>query len=79
MRYLLAVDASQNSLKEIVKAISVSLGTGRISLVSKEDAFLDKDISVGMLVECVGYTLHDLACLSHIYCSKTITITFWST
>ena len=67
MRYLLAVDASQNSLKEIVKAISTSLGTGRISLVSREDAFLDKDISVGMLAECIGYTLHDPSRSSRIY------------
>ena len=46
VRYLLAVDAAQNTLREIVKAVSVALGTGRIDVVPKEDAFLDKDITV---------------------------------
>jgi adenylate kinase len=45
VRYLLAVDAAQNTLREIVKAVSVALGTGRIDVVPKEDAFLDKDIT----------------------------------
>ena len=45
-RYILAVDDSSNTLKEVVKAISTSLGTGRIQHISKEDALLNKDFTV---------------------------------
>ena len=51
MRYLLAVDDSHNTLKEIVKAISTHLGTGKIQYISKEDALLNKDISVSCMVD----------------------------
>ena len=46
-RYILAVDDSKNMLEEIVKAISQNLGTGKIQHISKEDALLNKDLSVG--------------------------------
>ena len=46
VRYVLAVDDSHNTLKDIVKAISTHLGTGKIQYISKEDALLNKDISV---------------------------------
>ena len=46
VRYVLAVDESHSTLKEIVKAISSHLGTGKIQYISKEDALLNKDISV---------------------------------
>lgn len=46
VRYVLAVDESHNTLKEIVKAISAQLGNGKIKYISKEDALLNKDISV---------------------------------
>ena len=45
-RYLLAVDDSKNTLEEIVRVISEGLGTGKIQLVSKENALLNKDLSV---------------------------------
>ena len=46
VRYVLAVDESHNTLKQIVKAVSNQLGNGRIQYISKEDALLNKDISV---------------------------------
>ena len=50
VRYVLAVDDSHNSLKDIVRAISTHLGTGKIQYISKEDALLNKDISVSFIM-----------------------------
>ena len=46
VRFLLAVDDSKNMLEEIVKAISQNLGTGKIQHISREDALLNKELSV---------------------------------
>ena len=46
MRFILAVDDSKNTLEEIVKAISQNLGTGKIQHISREDALLNKELSV---------------------------------
>ncbi|XP_077994074.1 adenylate kinase 7-like [Glandiceps talaboti] len=43
-RYLVAVDDSQNSLEEVVRAVSTSLGTGKIKNIKKEEALLSKDL-----------------------------------
>ncbi|XP_063713342.1 adenylate kinase 7-like isoform X2 [Symsagittifera roscoffensis] len=43
-RYLVAVDDSQLSLMEIVKAVSVALHNGKVRCVSREDALLLKDL-----------------------------------
>lgn len=45
-RYVLAMDESHNTLKEIVKAISEGFGPNRIKEVTKEDALLDREVSV---------------------------------
>ena len=45
-RYLVAVDDSQMSLMEIVKAISVALHNGKVRCVTREDALLTKDLEV---------------------------------
>ncbi len=45
VRYLLAVDDSKINLKQITKAVSKNLGTGKIKVVHKEDALLNKEIS----------------------------------
>lgn len=45
-RYLLAVDESKNTLKEIVTAISRQLTTGKTTTVSREQALLIKDLAV---------------------------------
>ncbi|KAJ3183943.1 Adenylate kinase 7 [Gaertneriomyces sp. JEL0708] len=44
-RYLLAVDDSKQTLMEIIKAISASLGTGKVKKASKESALLNKELS----------------------------------
>ncbi|KAL8611092.1 hypothetical protein ACOMHN_064382 [Nucella lapillus] len=44
VRYLIAKDDAQNSLEEIVKAVSTTLGTGRVKNITKEEALLSKDI-----------------------------------
>ncbi|XP_013392761.1 adenylate kinase 7 [Lingula anatina] len=44
VRYIVAVDDSQTTLEEIVKAVSINLGTGKIKHISKEEALLSKDI-----------------------------------
>ncbi|KAK7104086.1 adenylate kinase 7-like [Littorina saxatilis] len=44
VRYLIAKDDAQNSLEEIVKAVSTSLGTGKVKQITKEEALLSKDI-----------------------------------
>ena len=46
VRFILAVDDSKNMLEEIVKAISQHLGTGKIQHISREDALLNKELSV---------------------------------
>ncbi|XP_035269685.1 adenylate kinase 7 isoform X1 [Anguilla anguilla] len=43
--YLVAVDDSKNTLEDIVKVISQVLGPGKIQNVTKEDAFLTKDLT----------------------------------
>ena len=45
-RYLLAVDESKNTLKEIISAISSELTTGRVSSITQEEALLIEEISV---------------------------------
>ena len=45
MRYLLAVDDSKINLKQITKAVSKAVGTGKVKVVHKEDALLNKEIS----------------------------------
>lgn len=49
-RYILAVDDSHNTFQEIVKAISSNLGPGKIENVPKEDALLNREISVSWTV-----------------------------
>lgn len=44
-RYILAVDDSKITLSDITKAISESLGTGKVTKVPKENALLNKNIS----------------------------------
>lgn len=44
VRYLVAVDDSKNTLEEVVKTISTSLGTGKVKCITKEEALLSKDI-----------------------------------
>ena len=48
VRYLVALDDSKVKLKQITKAVSKHLGTGKIKPVLKEDALLNKDISVNI-------------------------------
>ncbi|RTG85495.1 adenylate kinase [Schistosoma bovis] len=43
--YILAKDDSQNTLREIVKAISTSMTTGHIKSISKEEALFCRDIT----------------------------------
>lgn len=45
-RYIVAVDDSHNTFQEIVSAISSGLSHGKVKHVFKEDALLNKDISV---------------------------------
>uniref|UniRef100_A0A1I8IWJ0 Nucleoside-diphosphate kinase n=1 Tax=Macrostomum lignano TaxID=282301 RepID=A0A1I8IWJ0_9PLAT len=49
VKYLVAVDDSQNMLDEVVKAVSVGLCTGKIRTVTKEEAALSKDIDQATL------------------------------
>merc|ERR1711963_247347 len=44
VRYLIAKDDAQNTLEEIVKAVSGTLGTGKVKHITKEEALLSKDI-----------------------------------
>jgi adenylate kinase len=48
-RYILALDESHNTLHEIVRAISAGLGPNRVKEVPKEDALLDKEVTVSCL------------------------------
>ena len=76
VRYVLAVDDSHNALKEIVKAISTHLGTGKIQYISKEDALLNKDISVSSIVIVIEYWLDNLPSLRF---SKVTMTSCWCT
>lgn len=44
VRYLVAVDDSKHTLEELVKAVSLTLSTGKIINITKEEALLSKDI-----------------------------------
>ncbi|XP_045187456.1 adenylate kinase 7-like [Mercenaria mercenaria] len=44
VRYLIAKDDSNNTLEEIVKCVSASLGTDRVKSITKEEALLNKEI-----------------------------------
>ncbi|XP_054651997.1 adenylate kinase 7 isoform X2 [Dunckerocampus dactyliophorus] len=44
--YLLAVDYSNNTMKDIVKAIAVALGPGKIQKKPFEEAFLEQELSI---------------------------------
>ncbi|XP_027042544.1 adenylate kinase 7-like [Pocillopora damicornis] len=44
VRYLVAVDESKNTLEEIVKAVSLHLGNGRVKNITKEEALLIKEL-----------------------------------
>ena len=46
VRYLVALDDSKVKLKQITKAVSKHLGTGKIKQVLKEDALLNKELTV---------------------------------
>ncbi len=45
-KYIIAVDDSQSTLHEIIRAISMGLGPKKIKHVPKDDAMLIRDISV---------------------------------
>ncbi len=57
-RYILALDDSHNTLQEIVKAISVGLGPGRIENVPKEDALLNREVTVSCRVYYIMCALY---------------------
>lgn len=44
VRYIIAKDDAQNTLEEIVRAVSGNLGSGKIKHITKEEALLSKDI-----------------------------------
>ncbi|WAR18490.1 KAD7-like protein [Mya arenaria] len=44
VRYLIAKDDSNNTLEELVKAVSSNLGTGKVKDITKEEALLNKEI-----------------------------------
>jgi hypothetical protein len=46
IRYLVVVDDSKVTLKQITRAVSKHLGTGKFKNAPLEDALLNKDISV---------------------------------
>lgn len=46
MRYIVAVDDSKVTLRQITKSVSKKLGTGKFKVLSKEDALLNKEITV---------------------------------
>ncbi|NXC32657.1 KAD7 kinase, partial [Campylorhamphus procurvoides] len=45
VQYILAVDTSRHTLEELVKCISKNVGPGKITKISKENAFLSKDLT----------------------------------
>ncbi|RDD36619.1 Adenylate kinase 7 [Trichoplax sp. H2] len=44
VKYIIAVDDSQSTLEEIVRAVSINLGSGKVKNVTKEEAISDKNI-----------------------------------
>ena len=51
MRYILALDDSKSTLKQITRAVSKNLGTGKFKQLAKEDALLNKEMSVSVQVQ----------------------------
>ena len=62
-RYVLAVDDSHNTLEEVVAAISSNLGSGKSRKISKEDALLNRDISVRACNCTMSYIVHGGLCM----------------
>jgi adenylate kinase len=60
-RYIVAVDDSKSTLKQITKAISKNLGTGKFKQVPKEDALLNKELSVSRC-DLLPFRYVDLKC-----------------
>ena len=58
VRYLVAVDDSQTTLEDLVRAISKNLGSGRVKHVPKEEALSNKNISVS---PTLTDTIHETA------------------
>ncbi|NXA37059.1 KAD7 kinase, partial [Eudromia elegans] len=44
-RYIIAIDESMHTLKELIKCISKNLGPGKIEMIPKENAFLIKELT----------------------------------
>jgi hypothetical protein len=70
VRYLVAVDDSKLTLKQIVKAISKQLSTGKVKAIPKEDAFLIKEISVSGLFSITGLWQFELGYLSLVLANR---------
>ncbi len=62
VKYIIAVDDSKSSLKQITKAVSKNLGTGKVKVVQKEDALLDREITV--IYSNRGYQIESSSILS---------------
>ena len=45
-RYVLATDSSKDSLMRITRKVSQMLGTGKVKVVDRENAMLNRDITV---------------------------------
>lgn len=67
IRYILAVDESHCSLTELVKTVSACLGTGHTQRVAREEALLNKDVSVSYNYSNCS---HALLSLVRYTCSK---------
>lgn len=58
-QYILAVEQTPSKLKQIVKALSKTMGSGKVKDVVAEEAFLYKEITVCLeMVEPNVYYLH---------------------
>ena len=71
VRYLIAKDDAQNTLEEIVKSVSSSLGTGKVKQITKEEALLSKDIEVNHNSNSSTYfiiPLHSICHFVFIFC-----------
>jgi hypothetical protein len=50
-RYIVAVDTSKETLIHITRKVSQALGSGKIKIVEHEDAMLNKDITVNLILK----------------------------
>lgn len=50
-RYVVATDTSKDTLIRMTRCVSRTLGMGKVKIVDQEDAMLNRDITVNIIIQ----------------------------